>query len=162
MLIVEIALGIVLGWLIIKHFDAVIDSIFNLINGFFRIILFPFKLAFKIFKGIAFFAKEVLFGLTYTTTKILKWVIPIAIVVGIAYGLFYLLFDFVPQPYSRYIFFLIFGGALLYGFSVMMKESLENYKNKTSKHWLYGAFVSITVILILLLVAVNGVFAIFH
>jgi hypothetical protein len=162
MLIIEIALGIVLGWLIINHFDAVIDAIFNIVSGFFRIILFPFKLAFKIFKEVALVAKELLFGLTYTATKILKWLIPIAIVVGIAYGSFYLLFEFIPQPYSRYIFFLIFGGGLLYGSSVMMKESYENYKNKTSKHWLFGAFASITISLFLLLMAINGVTSIFH
>ena len=105
MLIIEIALGIVLGWLIINHFDAVIDSIFNLVSGLFRIILFPFKLVFKIIKEVALVGRELLFGLTYTFAKILKWLIPIAIVVGIAYGFFYVLFEFIPQPYSRYIFF---------------------------------------------------------
>ena len=157
MLIIESALGIVLGWLIINHFDAVIDSIFNIVSGFFRIILFPFKLIFKIIIEVALVGRELLFGLTYTVAKILKLLIPIAIVVGIAFGFLYVLFEFIPQPYSRYIFFLIFGGGLLYGFSLMLKESFQNYKSGASKHWIFGAFVSVTLCLLLLFIAVTQI-----
>jgi hypothetical protein len=101
--------------------------------------------------------RELLFGLTYTVAKILKWLIPIAIVVGIAFGFFYVLFEFIPQPYSRYIFFLIFGGGLLYGFSLMLKESFQNYKSGSSKHWIFGAFVSVTLCLLLLFIAVTQI-----
>lgn len=157
MLIIEIALGIVLGWLIINHFDALVDSILSVVEGFFKILFFPFKLAYKILKELNSILKDLLFGLAYTFAKIAKWLFPIALVFGIASGLFYLLFEFIPQPYSRYIFFIIFGGGLLYGCSLMFKESYENYKSGASKHWMFGAFVSITICLFLLFFAVNKI-----
>jgi len=44
MLIIEIALGIVLGWLIINHFDAVVETLLFIIGSIIRAIFFPFKL----------------------------------------------------------------------------------------------------------------------
>ena len=44
MLIIEIALGIVLGWLIINHFDAVVETLLFIFSSIIRAIFFPFKL----------------------------------------------------------------------------------------------------------------------
>jgi hypothetical protein len=40
MLVIQIALGIVLAWLIINHFDAVIETLFSILNAIF----YPFRL----------------------------------------------------------------------------------------------------------------------
>jgi hypothetical protein len=156
-LVIQIALGIVLGWLIISRFDSIIESIFDYVSGFLRIILFPFKLILKILKAPTLVIKELLFALVYAAIIILICLILIAIVVSIAYGFFYALFEFIPQPYSRYVFFVIFGGGLLYGFLLMLKESYQNYKSGVSKHWIFGAFVCITLCLLLLFFAVNKI-----
>ena len=90
MLVIQIALGIVLGWLIISRFDSIIESIFDYVSGFLRIILFPFKLILKILKATTLDIKELLIGLVCAVIIFFICLILIAIVLSIAYGFFML------------------------------------------------------------------------
>ena len=47
MLIIEIALGILLGWLLINHFSTLIDTFAGFIDIVLKVIFLPFKLIFK-------------------------------------------------------------------------------------------------------------------
>lgn len=161
MLIIEIALGIVLGWILINHLDAILNSTIGLITVFFNVISYPFKITWKILKEIWLIAFELIYGVSVALLKSSLYVFPIAIFLVIVGGIFYSIFEFVPQPYSRYLFFSIFGGSLLYGIYVILRDSYLNYKNNDSKLWIYGALVASVLSIFIVVSAVRGMVSIF-
>jgi len=61
-LIIQIAFGIVLGWLIIQNFDVIIDFLLSAINKILYALFFPFKklteLFVKIYSVLLYFVKQ--------------------------------------------------------------------------------------------------------
>lgn len=58
MLVIEIALGIVLAWLIINHFDALVETAFTVIGSMLSVIFFPFKLVANVVVDTLSFLKQ--------------------------------------------------------------------------------------------------------
>ena len=105
MLIIEIALGIVLGWVIINHYAA---------------------------------SKRLLLYFLF-------WIIYIATLGSLIYAIF----EFIPQPYSKYTFFAIFSPLLIFGYYSIIKDTYVSYKNGDTKYWIFGATVSLILLVIL-------------
>ena len=58
MLIIEIALGIVLAWFIINHFEELMEFIASIVSVFFTVVFYPFKLLLKICQFIYRFIRD--------------------------------------------------------------------------------------------------------
>lgn len=139
--IINIALGIVLAWLLITRFHSIIGYI-----------LFPLKVLLKGVRGLPMFLFGILGALIIFFSRFVLKILPLALIITLALGLFYVLATFMPQPYLKYILILIFGGGLLLAFIVMLKEGYESYKVKASKHWI---FVLLFVLTITTLIAIR-------
>jgi hypothetical protein len=165
MLVIEIAIGVVLGWILIKHFDGFINSIVGFTIGFFKIIFYPFKIIWTILREVYLLVYEVFYGVVATVLKAMRLGLPLALfaaaAVLIVVGFFNLIFNFIPQPYSRYLFWLIFGSGLLYGIFVFLKDEYENYKNNDSSRWAFVAFFGLVICIFIVALAVRGIASIF-
>ncbi|CAN1506906.1 hypothetical protein MCEMAEM4_00686 [Burkholderiaceae bacterium] len=146
-LIFQIAFGIVLAWFLITRIDTVL-----------QIVLAPFRFIAVIFSAVGGVFYEMLYGIVVTVGKVLKYVLPFAFLVAIVVGLFYGLFTFVPQPYSKYTFFALFGAGLLAGLFVFLKDAHESYKEKSSNFWMFA----ITITLFCLFLFISVVLPIFN
>jgi hypothetical protein len=113
MLVIEIALGIVLAWLIINNFDELFELSYKLFEFAFKFIAYPFKIVWWI-------AREV-YEFTWWITKeaykflahFLRWAVPYIIglmIIGTALILIMVVFQFVPDNGK--------GTAILFIFSI--------------------------------------------
>ena len=131
-LVIQIAFGIVLAWLIITRLDTIA-----------RILLAPFRFVGSVLYGIGGIFYEIFYGVIATIVKVLIYILPLAFVVGAVVGLFYCFFTFVPQPYSKNIFLVILWVGLLAAVATFLKDAYESYKEKSSKLWMYALTIAI-------------------
>lgn len=140
-LILQIAFGIVLAWFIITRFEIVAHYV-----------LAPFRFIGIIFYEIGKIFYEMIYGILVTLGKLLIYVLPFAFIVAIAVGFFYGLFTYVPQPYSKYTFFVLLGAGLLTGLFIFLKDAQESYREKSSNFWMFA--ITITLFCLFLLFSV--------
>jgi len=150
MLIIEIALGIVLGWFIINHFEFILNVIF-----------YPFKLIRIVLIEAWEIFYEMIYGITVNSKKLLLYILPFLILLAVVIGFVYLIFGVFPQPYSMYLFLVLFGSALTFGIFLMLKDSYIGYKSKSSKHWIFGAVMGLILSIFPILLVVRGIALLF-
>ncbi len=125
MLIIQIALGIVLGWLIINHFARVIEFTVATIILIFKVIFFPFKMIFgfiiSVFEIISFYRKE--FTSFFLTI----------IVIGFAIALLVGIHQFIPDEHKTTGTIIIFGIGLSIAALIFIKDMYEVIRDKTKK-----------------------------
>lgn len=125
-LVLQIAFGIVLAWLIITRFNSITNVIF-----------FPFRMLWRLSKAIGSIAYEMVYGISVTVGKILLYGIPIAIVVAIVGGIGYGLFILVPAEYFQTIFFSVIVFGIITTAATIAKDFYESYKEKSSYFWMF-------------------------
>ena len=76
MLIIEIALGIVLAWFIINHFEIILNAI-----------LYPFKLICILLIDAWEILYEMIYGLTVNGKKLIYFLLPLVILLTVVIGL---------------------------------------------------------------------------
>jgi hypothetical protein len=146
-LVIQIAFGIVLAWLIITRIDTIA-----------RIVLAPFRFVGLILHAIGGIFYEMFYGLAVTIGKLLMYVLPLALIVAVIVGLFYGLFTFVPKPDITNIFFVILGAVLLAGLMTSLKDAYESYKEKSSNFWMFALTITIFCTLLFFFVVVVPIF----
>jgi hypothetical protein len=125
-LVLQIAFGIVLAWLIITRFDSIKN-----------VILFPFRMLWSLAKAIGGIAYEMVYGISVTAGKILLYGIPIAFVVAIVGGIGYGLFNLLPAEHFQTIFFSIIVFGIITAIATIAKDFYESYKEKNSYFWMF-------------------------
>lgn len=131
-LIIQIALGIVLAWYVITRFEAVV----NVVTYPFKILFWPFKILWIVVREVVLNFREIIYGLVEALWKIFIYILPFAILLLVIGGAFYALIEFVPKPYNGNILIFIIACIAIASLFVMFKESYENYKSKTTTHWI--------------------------
>ena len=126
MLILEIAFGIVLGWLIITNFEVLIEFFSTLVSSVLKLFLAPFKLVIWLFKEI----REVLNFYKKGIAYVLLFSITVSIVFVVGAGIF---INFVPEKNIGTILWLLFGVALITAIFIFFKDMLEFLSSKTKK-----------------------------
>lgn len=150
MLIIEIALGIVLAWFIINHFEIILNAI-----------LYPFKLICILLIDAWEILYEMIYGLTVNGKKLIYFLLPLVILLTVVIGLIYIIFEYISQPYSKYLFFSLFGSALSFAIFIMLKESYMSYKSKSSKYWIFGTVIGVILSIFLIVLVVRGIALLF-
>ena len=145
MLIVEIALGIVLAWFIITNFEHIL-----------KVIFYPFKLIRIVLIEAWEILYEMIYGVTINSKKLFNFILPFVILIAVVIGFIYLIFEYIPQPYSMYLFLSLFGIALTFGIFIMLKESYLSYKSKSSKYWIFGTVIGLILSIFPILLVVRG------
>ena len=136
-LIIQIALGIVLAWYVITRFEAVV----NVVTYPFKILFWPFKFLWVVVREVVLNLREIIYGLVEVLWKLFIFILPYIIIFAIIGSMLYCLAEFVPKPYNGIILTSIIACIALAYLYVMFKESYENYKSKTTTHWVYAGLV---------------------
>ena len=142
-LIIQIAFGIVLAWFVITRFEKIID-----------IVLFPFRLVWKIIKSIGAGIYEVLQVLVSVFGELIFYVVSIAFVIAIVVGLFLAVPIFILEPYTKYGYIALIGSGLAIALLIILKDAIESYKDKSPYFWMF----LITFILFLVLLVLRFFF----
>lgn len=125
MLIIQIALGIVLGWLIINHFEKVIEFTVETIGLIFRAIFFPFKLIFR-------FILSVVEIISYYRKGFALFLLSL-IAIGIVITVFVGIHQFIPEEHKTTGTLIIFGIGLSIAAFIFFKDMFEVIRDKLKK-----------------------------
>jgi hypothetical protein len=127
MLIIEIALGIVLGWLIITNFEALLESLVSLLELFFKVFFSPFKLL--------MWMKNLIFGVISNYKKPISYalisVMTVAIVTVVGLGIFS---NFVSEKNYANLGWSLFGIGIIVAYLIFFKDMLELLSSKSKKN----------------------------
>ena len=151
MLIIEIALGIVLAWFIINHFEVISSVVFFPFKIFFQVISFPFRFLSPVFREAWLIVYEMVFGFLNACKKgiviSVPYIVGITLVAGIIAGMFYIMYRFVPGPYGTYGLCILVGSLIAYGLFDFAKQAYLSYREKSSKLWILALVFLITIAL---------------
>ena len=142
-LVIQIALGILLGWILIVNFELVSKLFFA-----------PFKFI-KWLITIPFFVLKTVLEVFLILVKALMPLVPyLLIFIVFCFGV-YGVFAYLPNEYGKYIFGTLFLGGLIYSLYIIVKEANENYKsqNGSTIYWMLMGCVGFTIIFALVLIA---------
>jgi hypothetical protein len=138
-LIIQIALGIVLAWYVITRFEAVV----NVVTYPFKILFWPFKFLWVVVREVVLNLREIIYGLVELLWKLFIFILPYVILLAVIGGALYVLIEFVPKPYNGNILISIIACIAIASLYVMFKESYENYKSKTTSHWVLAGLLAV-------------------
>ena len=130
MLIIEIALGIVLGWLIINHSDELIETILTVIGFVISVIFYPFKLVANIVVNTVAFLRQH-FELI---VKGLAVVVLVFVAILCVIGLVEMGYEAIPQYWKDKAPTVVVVGAIIAGALIALKDACVFVYEKFSKN----------------------------
>ena len=137
-LIIQIALGIVLGWYLITRFEKIKAVIFS-----------PFKFLWWIAKKLSLILFNIIYAiskeLAEIISKVLPYIIFFSVTVAVLGGVGLTVIKFELQDYFGTSIVVIFALFFVYAVYVMFKESYENYKSKTTNDWMVAGILGLLI-----------------